>query len=155
MLAYLGPGSGGGRHRDQRPQGLVNRPTLADRGVDKVIQIRVRVAREQVGDFLQAGERGRWKGISFSRRGTGCSAVYIRKCLRSEIGEGKCQRNGGLERAGAVGSPSDCDQSPLAADSTEDAPMTDPPPTARKCEKLCFLAKAIASSQLEKWSNRG
>lgn len=26
--------------------------------------------------------------------------------------------------------------------------MTDPPPTARKCEKLCFFAKSIASVQL-------
>lgn len=57
QTTHLGTGTGGGGHSDQRPQGFIDRLALANRGVDKVVQVRVRVAREQVGDFLQSAAR--------------------------------------------------------------------------------------------------
>lgn len=61
----LGSGTGRSGHGNQRPQSLVDRLALADRGVDKVVQVRVRVAREQVGDFLQSAAP---KRFAFPRR---------------------------------------------------------------------------------------
>jgi hypothetical protein len=56
---YLGSSSSGGGDSDQRTQCLVNGLTLTDGSVDKVEQLCVRVACEEIRDFL-------WNESSFS-----------------------------------------------------------------------------------------
>lgn len=51
---HLTARSCGGRHSDERAQRLLDRLALADGRVDEVVQVGVRVDREEVGDFLQA-----------------------------------------------------------------------------------------------------